>query len=125
MANIVVNTKTYSGLGVVNGTAQYVERSAGTASGFSGMSAIVQLAGSSKGSKTRIRWKFDVPVITAEATPCACPDDVIRAADVDVIVRFAKGATVAERTDITDRLKDLIASAQFRASLISLEQPAG
>lgn len=123
MTNIVLNTKTYSGNGVINGTATYTDRSAGTAAGFSPLTGAVALGGGS--ALSRIRWKLAVPVITTEATPCACPDDVIRVGDVDVVVRFAKGATVAERTDLADRLKDLVSSAQFRASIISLEQPTG
>lgn len=126
MANIVLNTKTYNGGGVLQGTAIYTERSAGVASAFSGLSGLVQLASSaSKDAKTRVRWKFDVPTISAEATPCACPGEVIRVGDADVIVRFSKGATLVERTDVADRLVSLVSSAQFRASLISLEQPQG
>lgn len=120
MANIVLNTKTYTGGGVANSIATYTERSSGVAAGFSPLTGTVRMD-----TKSRIQWKLGMPVIAAEASPCACPNDVVRRLDADLSIRFDPGATTAERTDFADRLKDLVNSAQFRASLISLEAPTG
>lgn len=123
MANIVLNTKTYNGSGVINGIAMYTERSAGVAGGFAPLSASVKVGNGS--DKTRIHWKAGLPVVAVEATSCACPGQSLRRADADFNIRMDSAMTLAERTDFALRLKDLVASPEFQASIISLQQPAG
>lgn len=120
MANIVLNTKTYNGRGLLNGIARYVESSGGIAAAFSPLSGTVNLD-----SKSRARWKLDMPVVAEEASACACPGSVIRVANADINIRMDLGMTLAERTDFADRIKDLVSHADFRASIISLTQPTG
>lgn len=120
MGNIVVNTKTYNGTGVISGIGQYTERSGGIAAAFSSLTASVVL-----GVKSRIHWKLRLPVVADEASSCACPGQVVRSADADLAIRMDPGMTLAERTDFALRLKDLVASPEFQASIISLQQPTG
>lgn len=120
MANIVLNSKTYTGQGIVNTLGRYTERSAGVADGFSPLTGSVVVD-----TKSRVKWKLSLPIIAEEASACACPGSVLRVADVDITIRMDKGMTLAERTDVADRVKDLTAHATFRDSVISLISPAG
>lgn len=120
MGNITLNTKTYNGSGVTNGIAQYIERSAGVAGGFSPVTGTVR-----QDSKSRVQWKLAQPVVAEEASACSCPGSVIRVMDANIQIRLDLGATLAERTDFALRLKDLVASADFQSSIINLQQPAG
>jgi len=124
MANIVLNTKTYSGNGVVNGIASYTERSAGVAGGFSPLTMSVSLPSGDK-AKSRAHVKIGMPIVATEASECACPGATLRRADADLNVRMDPTLSLAERTDFALRLKDLVASSEFQAMLISLQQPAG
>lgn len=115
MSNIVLNTKTYAGPQFANNVSNWTERSAGILSGFS------KLRGSiSTDSKVRVKWDFDLPVIAAVDSSCSCAGDVLRMADINLTVRMDPSMTLAERTDLADRIKDLVATSQFRDSLISL-----
>lgn len=123
MANITLNTKVYNGAGVLNGIAQYFERSGGIAGAFSQLTASV-VVGFAK-AKTRVHWKIGMPVVATEASACACPGDAVRRLDADMTVRMDSTATLAERTDFALRLKDLVASAEFQQSIINFQQPTG
>lgn len=116
MSNIVLNTKTYSGSGIQNGVAAFVERSGGIAASFSQLKMSERI-------DTKIRGKatLDLPVVATEATSCSCPGTVLRVADANLQFRMDTTMTTAERTDFADRLKDLVSSAQFRAMIINLE----
>jgi len=116
MSNITLNTKTYTGDGIFNGLASWTERSGGIAASFSRLTQSLVI-----NSMARIRTKLVMPIVATESSSCACAGDVVRTADADISVRLHPGMTLAERTDFADRLQDLVASAQFRAALISLE----
>lgn len=120
MANITLNTKTYTGRGVINSLSTYVELSGGIAASFSPLTASMKMD-----TKSRVLWKLEVPVVAAEATSCACPGQVLRVSDASIQIRMDLGATVAERTDFALRLKDLVASPEFQASITNLQQPVG
>lgn len=123
MANIVLNTKTYGGIGLLAGIAQWFERSGGVAGAFGSLTATVKVGGGS--TKSRIHWKLGMPVVAEEASSCACPGTVTRRLDGDIDIRMDPTATLAERTDYALRLKDLVASPEFQASIINLAQPSG
>lgn len=123
MANITLNTKVYNGSGVLNGIAQYIERSGGVAGAFGALTASVKVAFGT--AKSRIHWKVGMPVVAEEASACACPGTVVTRLDADIDVRMDPNASVAERTDFALRLKDLVASTEFQSSIIDLQQPTG
>lgn len=123
MANITLNTKVYNGVGILNGIAQWFERSGGLAGAFSSLTASV-VVGFAK-SKSRVHWKIGMPVVAAEASACACPGDAVRRLDADINVRLDSTATLAERTDFALRLKDLVATTEFQQSIINFQQPTG
>lgn len=117
--SLTLNTKVFTFDGVVNAIATFSNRAAGVVAGFQGVTALIRL-----GDKSRITWKAGFPVVAAEASECACPGQVLRRLDADVSIRMDPGATLAERTDFALSLKDLVASPEFQASIISLQTPA-
>lgn len=123
MANITLNSKTYTGNGVSNGVAWYIERSAGVASGFAPLTGSVRLAEGKTPSNSK--WKLVIPVVAATDSEQAVAGSVLRTAIVDISVRTAANATSAELTDIADQIEDLTANASFKASIASLATPSG
>lgn len=120
MSNLTLNTKVYTGSGLVNAIYTWMQRTAATFGAWS--RASVQIGFTTQ--KARVNWKLAVPVVAEDATACACPGDVTRLAAADINVRFDPGATTAERTDFALQLKDLVASPDFQASLINFQYPA-
>lgn len=116
---ITLNTKAYAFTNVLNGISSYLHRAAGVAAGFMSLTSRVSI----DSANSRVSWKLKVPVVGTEATSCACPGDILRLSVADVNVKLAPGATVAERTDFALQLKDLVASPEFQASIINLQQP--
>lgn len=123
MANISLNTKTYTGNGIQNGIATYVERSGGVASSFSPLTGSVRLG--SGETPSRIAWKLVYPVVATDDSECGCAGTVLRSSTIDISVRVSPTATSAELTDLSIRLKDLAADATFMASIASLASPTG
>lgn len=119
--SITLNTKAYNFAGLMNGIATYQDRSAGLASGFSALSARVQVT--VQNSKSHVSWKLRLPVVNSESSACSCPGDVLRTSIADIVIQLGASATLAERTDFALRLKDLVASPEFQASIINLGQP--
>lgn len=115
MSNIVLNTKTYTGTGLYNGLANWLEQSGGIAASFSRLTQSLVI-----NSMIRVKTKLVMPVVASESSSCSCEGDVIRTADLDASIRMSPGMTLAERTDFADRVKDYFASAQFRAAVITL-----
>lgn len=117
--SITLNEKTYNGSGIVNGIAIYMDRSAGVSAGFSKLDASVRFE-----TKNRILWKLSLPIVATEASACSCPGAVLALAAVDLNVRLDPSLTLAQRTDFALRLKDLVATPEFQASIINLQVPA-
>lgn len=121
MANLTLNGKTYTGAGVANGIASYVERSSGVASGFSPLTASVRPG--SGNSPSKVAWKMKVPVVAGALLDNA--GQVLRTIEVDVSVRASALATTAELTDVELRVSDLVGTSAFTDSIKDLLQPAG
>ena len=118
MSNITLNTKSYTGTsGLLNGVASWVERSLGLAALFSRVRSSIRL-----GDKSRVKWTLDQPYPQPEGAPVCCAPGEERDSSTTISTRLHPSLTTAERTDHADRLKDLVNSAQFRASIIQLEQ---
>lgn len=118
MSNIVLNTKTYTGTnGLVNGIASWVERSLGIAALFSVVRSSLRVT-----DKVRGKWDITQRLPQPEGSPVCCGPEEERIADCSIAFRLHPTLTLAERTDFADRLKDLVNSAQFRASILQLEQ---
>lgn len=117
---LTLNTKVFNFSGVVNAIATFLNTAAGVVGGFKTVSASIRLTP----EKSRVTWKAGFPVVAAEESACSCPGQVLRRLDADFNIRMDPSATVAERTDFALSLKDLVASPEFQASIISLQTPA-
>jgi hypothetical protein len=118
--SLTLNTKVFTFDGIANAIAAFSNRAAGVVAGFKTVTASIRLTP----EKSRVTWKAGFPVVAEEATSCACPGNVVRRLDADINVRMDPGATTAERTDFALSLKDLVASPEFQASIISLQTPS-
>lgn len=117
--SIILNTKTYGFSGIANAISTFVNRDGGIAAAFSTITASLRFD-----TKVRGQWKLEVPIVAEEASSCACPGDVVKVSDLNLSFRLDKGLTTAERTDFALRVKDLVASPEFQASIINLALPA-
>lgn len=121
--SILLNSKTYDGFGFdPNAVYQYVERSGGTPSSFSKLTAKVSYTGN--GGNTPVKWKLAIPVVATTDTECSCAGATLRTYYVTVDVTVPAGSTAAERTDLLARLQDLMNSTQFETSITALTQPS-
>lgn len=119
--SIVLNTKTYTFRGFnTQSISTFADTSAGVPNGFSWLTNKVE--GADGTGKVKSRWKLKVPVVAATDTDCGCTGDLLREVVVDVVVTSDRGSTVTERTDVADRVRDLVASPEFRESIINLIQ---
>lgn len=116
---ITLNTKAYGFAGIANAVSTYVERSGGIAAAFSNLSASLRFD-----TKVRGVWKLDVPIVATEASSCACPGQVVKLSDVSINFRLDTKLTADERTDFALRVKDLVASPEFQASITNLVLPS-
>lgn len=124
MANLVLNTKTYVGRGVSNLIAQWANMAAGVLAGIAYVTGKVRLP-SRKGEKVLIDWRMRLPVVTTEASACACPGEAIDEIDCYIQVRATQGVSQAVRTDFALQVKDLVATTDFQSSIINFTQPTG
>lgn len=124
MSNLTLNTKVYTGRGVANAIASWMNAGVGLLAGFAHASANVRLP-QGKDAKANIQWRLKMPVVAEEASACACPGTAIDEIDAYIQVRCTQGVSSAVRTDLALQLKDLVATPEFQASIISFQQPVG
>ena len=123
-ANIVLNTKTYGFSGYMGKIAQWLERTVGVPTGFSALTCSIDQPGtSSKDANYRVKWKLKRPTIATDDSACACDGSVKRSAIADLVFTLPASGTMVERQELLDQLDDLVADAQFRASILNLANP--
>lgn len=115
MSNIVLNSLTYVGNGIVNGVAWFINRSAGVVNGFNQLSSRIGY-----GDKTIVHWKLMLPSLVADDSPCGCAGSVSYTNYVDITARMDRKTTAAERTAILASIRDLVATTNFGDSITSL-----
>lgn len=128
MSDLTLNTKEYGGRGVANGISRWLNTAAGLISAFASATASVTIPTAAKRTgavapKAHVKWNLKMPIVTEEASSCACPGDAIDEIDAYIQVRISSGVSETVRTDFALQLKDLVATPEFQASIISLSQP--
>lgn len=122
-----LNEKNYVFDGIANGVSVYTERSGGLVAAYSPLTAQVSLGkgarGSRNASRSRSVWKLSVPHVAGTDTSCACIGDVLSQEDVTIDVRLDANSASAAATDIVGRIRDLVNSPQFEASVVQHVQP--
>lgn len=117
MSNIVLNSLTYVGNGIINGLNSFIERSAGVVNGFRYLNNRVTL-----GDRTTVSWKITDPVLIAADSPCGCAGKVKYTNYVDITLRADRATTADERAAILQSIRDLVATSNFGSSITSLVQ---
>lgn len=121
--SIELNTKIYTWRGFnQNGQGLYSEQSGGVPSSFSYLTSKVN-TGTGKSDST-VKWNLSIPIVVTSDSTCGCTGDVLRTYYVRVEVTEPAGSSAAERTDVATRIKDLVASPEFQASIMNLTQPS-
>lgn len=123
--SITLNSKVYNFVGFdKNGVSVYQEVSAGVPTGFSYLTCRVVQSTDNK-ADVAVRWRLTMPIVAATDSDCSCAGSVLRTYRYDEgKVSIPAAALAAERTDFALRLKDLVASAAYQASITSLTQPS-
>lgn len=119
MSTIVLNSLNYIGSGLINGVSWFWERAAGIAAGFSNLSFRCNITP----QRTNCAVKLVIPTVASEDSECGCVGELKRTAIVDVSVRFDAGATLVEREDVYNRLKDLVGKPEFAGLIKQLQVP--
>lgn len=122
MANITLNTKVYTGQGVVNALATWLNTATGVFASFAFVKARVN---PSDPKFVRIKWTGNLPTVATADSACACVGEVLYFSDFEITVRCARSSSTAERTDLALRMKDLVATTEFQSSIINYIQPVG
>ena len=111
-ASFTLNTVVYDPAGAPNGRPLWVNRTGGILNSFSEVTQDYREAvGGLKLTTASVKLK--VPVVATTDTSCTCAGNVLRLGQAEVIVKLAPDSTLAERTDLYLRLKDLVNSSYF------------
>ena len=125
--SLTLNTKVYNYRNTQNGVTTYAEDSGQYVGGFSLVTARASIGQPSRGSRPASRsatvWKLSLPILADDDTACACAGDVLGTADFFVEIRSDVVIPKSVLTDGRLRLKDLIMTSEFIASVDSHIQP--
>lgn len=110
-ANVTLNTVVYVPAGTSNGTSTWMNRSGGFGSSFSPITERFET--SKDGSVTRQNYTLEIPIVAATDTACVCTGGLLRKSSVHISVWVPNDSTAAERLDLFNRIKDLVASTPF------------
>lgn len=116
MSNLVLNTKTYTGSGILNGIASWWDRSGGVAALFNRVTASIRI-----NDKARVQWKIEQQFPQPEGAPVCCGPDEKRQADADIRIRLHPSLDATERTDFKARLVALVSTSDFSDSIVQLQ----
>ncbi len=116
---MLLNAKTYSFSGVVNGITSYIERSLGLAALFSKVTASLRID-----TMVREQWKLVVPVAAPEVSGCCATDPVLGFMEAEIKIRMSPNLDAAERADFLQRIQDLVETVEFTAAITDLVQPS-
>jgi hypothetical protein len=122
-ANVTFNAVVYASGGMLNGTAIWTNRSAGFGTGFSNFTE--KFVQPSNGAQVKMLFSLDVPIVAAADTGFVAAGTLLRKSTVQVSAWMAADGTSAERTDVYNRLKDLVLSAPVSNGIQNLDPTWG
>jgi hypothetical protein len=122
-ANVTLNTVVYAPGGTSNGISSWTNRSGGYGASYTTMKEeFVQPA---KGDVVRMKFSLDVPIVATVDSACGCAGTLIRTSTIQLSVWVPQSSTAAERTDLYNRLKDLVLSAPVSNGISNLDPTWG
>lgn len=118
-ASFTLNTVVYDPAGAPRGKPEWVNRAGGILNSFSEVTQDYREAvGGLKLTTASVKLK--VPVVASTDTACTCAGTVLRLGQVEVIFKLDPNSTLAERTDLYLRFKDLVATGYFSGMIENL-----
>lgn len=108
-AAVTLNTVVYDPAGANNGILTWVNRVGGVLNSFSKLTqGFVTNSGARK--LTKASFRVEVPVVATADSTCSCAGAVLRTSSAQIDFWVDPNATLTERTDLFNRVKDLAAS---------------
>lgn len=125
MGNLTLNAKVYASAGWLGKIFNWQDRSGGVAAGFSTVSVSVDQPANValKDSVFRVKWKLKRPTVTTADTVQALAGTILRNTILDIVFTGPSTGTTTERQEFLDELDDLVASTEFRDSILGLANP--
>lgn len=108
-AAVTLNTHVYNPAGLLSGVARWIDRTAGVLAGFSVLTQ--RYKDPTTGVQTKIDFSLSIPVIATADSVSHETGELVRTNSVTVSAWVASTSTLAERTDLYLRLKDLVATS--------------
>lgn len=118
-ASVTLNTVVYSPAGLLQGVAKWINRTGGVLAGFSVLTQ--RYKDPTTGVQTKIDFNLSVPVLATADSTCGCEGDLIRTNSGQISFWVASTSTLAERTDLYLRMKDLLATALVSNAVENLD----
>lgn len=123
-ASITLNSVVYSPAGVNKGIATWMNRSAGVQGGFSPLTQKFSSATSAT-TQTKVEFRLVVPVVATTDDQCSCAGDVLRSNSAALSFWLSPKDTLAERTDLLNRIKALILDPVVSDAILNLDPAYG
>lgn len=118
-AAVTLNTVVYSPAGLLAGVAKWINRTGGILAGFSILTQ--RYREPTTGAQTKIDFNISIPVLATADSTCACEGSLLRTNSASVSFWVAGTSTLAERTDLYLRVKDLIATSLVSDAVENLD----
>lgn len=118
-AAVTLNTIVYSPNGLIGNVAVWANRTSGFGTGFTYLKE--DFAQSSKGGQVKVLFSLDVPIVAAVDTGFVAAGTVLRRSTIQLSCWMASDSTAAERTDLYNRLKDLVLAAPVSNAVQNLD----
>lgn len=125
-AAVTLNSVVYTPAGTNNGISTWADRSGGVSASFSFLTQSLKTTTSTAGtSRTKVEYRLAVPIVAASDSECACAGSLQKTSSIDFLFLLDGNSTLAERTDLYLRAKDLIATALMVSSVEDLDPAYG
>lgn len=109
-AAVTLNTIVYDPAGANKGILLWVNRTGGILNSFSSLTqGFITNSGARK--LTKASYRVEIPVVATADSSCSCTGAVLRTSSAQIDFWIDPNATLTERTDLYNRVKDLAASA--------------
>lgn len=118
-AAVTLNTVVYSPDGSKNGLVVWTDRSGGVANSFSLLTQSFE-TGVGGLKLTQASYKLRVPIVATASDACSCAGSVLRESSAQLTFKLDPASTLAERTDLFLRIKDLAASTLLSGTVNNL-----
>lgn len=109
-AVVTLNSVTYNPAGTNSGLSSWMDRSGGVSASFSPLTEKF-VSNSGPSNLTKVTFRLEVPVVAESDTQCSCAGSLLRTSTCQISFWIPAGSTLAERTDLYLRVKDLISAS--------------